>query len=280
MLGFGRRVPMNRSLLIIGLAFIVLGSVGALIYWDSFINISYFEEDETFSAENIQQLDIDASIGKIAVVQGKDKDFKVAYKVADRLVEEKGKPQIELTAGTLKVSLPYKKQGGILSFLPKNHNSTEITVHVPEGHALDELVAKSHVGAIEITDQVIKKVNTSSNLAQTKLIRVQSEAVKMRSDVGSLILNDVTGTVDAKNEVGEIYIQLEEVTGDIQAKTEVGEVTMALSKKPVDATIIAKSQVGSATVFDSGDDHIVQSPKYHLDLRSDVGSVSVKLLGD
>lgn len=269
---------MNRLLLVIGLILIIIGSIGATTYWQSYRDVSHIEGEESFSVDEIKRLDIRSSVAKIEVLPSTSEDFSIKYQIPERMIDKVGEPDIRVKDGTLKVSLPYKTKGKFLSFLRKENRSLAVKVYVPKNHLLTEVVATSNVGMIVLKDQEIPSVDVSSNVAQIKLENLQAETIDVRSDVGSIVLTNFTGRVNAENEVGEVRLQTDELTDDVNAKTEIGEISLTLSNQPENANIRGNSQVGDVSIFGSKADYILPDAEHDVDLKSEVGSVKVKIL--
>ncbi|WP_033542949.1 DUF4097 family beta strand repeat-containing protein [Planococcus sp. CAU13] len=158
--------------------------------------------------------------------------------------------------------------------LEAENGSTDFT-HIGAG----SLTVNSTNGDISLTSIQAKQIEAETENGQLKLQDVQSAKVNVVSANGDILLKDVDGDVIAQTDNGRVQHAAFHLDRTIQLETDNGSILLETKKQPENATIRAEVDWGSISVFGSKDTKTVFGSGHHsIDLRSDNGSITVKLI--
>lgn len=140
---------------------------------------------------------------------------------------------------------------------------------------------------IALPEKVYDRLRVTNAFGRIEVQEIAAERVEVKLDAGQIVLDRVTGEIDARTEAGEIVMQGLDLKDDVTAKTSVGKVTVGLIESPAAVRVSLGSELGSVRSELEGLDIQEQSgrklvgaigsdgPK--LTLQSEVGEVELKL---
>lgn len=158
--------------------------------------------------------------------------------------------------------------------LEAENGSTDFS-HIGAG----SITANSTNGDILLTSVQAKQIEAETENGQLKLQDVQSVKVNVVSANGDILLKEVDGDVVAQTDNGRIQLAATHLDHSIRLETDNGAILLETKKQPEHATIRAEVDWGSISVFGSKETKTVFGSGQHpIDLRSDNGSIKVKLV--
>ncbi|WP_394121956.1 DUF4097 family beta strand repeat-containing protein [Planococcus donghaensis] len=191
---------------------------------------------------------------------------------------------------TLKVQLPDKFYETIEiasdhgSINGNRLQSTQIKAETDNGHislehlSAGECVVKSDNGEIDLKSIQAKKLRAKTDNGQLKLKDMQVNEVYATSDNGAIVMKEIEGDVRAKTDNGRIHLVTADIERNIALETDNGSILLETQVEPKNATIQAKVDWGSISVFGlKNRKSIFGNGNHMVDLQSDNGSITVQL---
>lgn len=261
------RVPFWLILIIVGVSMVVIGAVIL-----SIVDLDkYFPKEDiyqSFSYEEISNLDIDAGIGKFNIK--KSTDNKV-------LVDGKSLPKdrYEVTAknNTLKISYKQKWFNCFDNSIFHNKNQAEITVYLPEKE-YENFVFDGGVGENNITDLYVKNADIDAGVGESvfKNFRVKN---KSDIDIGvgeTRFENCELNQSNIDTGIGEVYFS-GKISGNTEIDMGVGEAEFNIDGYKNEYDIDYDKGVGEVNINGGETSHIPSKP-IKIDLDCGVGEVT------
>lgn len=191
---------------------------------------------------------------------------------------------------TLKVQLPDKFYEMIVissdhgSINGNRLQSTQIHAETDNGRIIleemsaGECVVKSDNGSIDLKSIQAKKLRAKTDNGQLKLKGIQVNEVNATSDNGAIVMKEIEGDVRAKTDNGRIHLVTADIERNIALETDNGSILLETQVEPKNATIRAKVDWGSISVFGlKNRKSIFGNGDHVVDLQSDNGSITVQL---
>ncbi|CAH8704885.1 DUF4097 domain-containing protein [Paenibacillus thiaminolyticus] len=138
----------------------------------------------------------------------------------------------------------------------------EITIHATETQVLERLKANVAMGTFTISGGRVDELEANSNLGGVIVKQLQGKRVKLSSDAGSVLAEDVDAVIDASSSLGQV--KLLRTTQSVTAKADAGSIVID-QKEP--HPITASSNLGSIKIS--------VSPQFDgvYDLRTNLGDI-------
>lgn len=162
--------------------------------------------------------------------------------------------------------------------------STQIKAETDNGRislehmSAGECVVKSDNGEIDLKSIQAKKLRAKTDNGQLKLKNVQVNEVHVTSDNGAIVMKEIEGDVRAKTDNGRIHLVTADIERNIALETDNGSILLETQVEPKNATIHAKVDWGSISVFGLKNRKSIFGNGHHVvDLQSDNGSITVQL---
>ncbi|WP_298827433.1 DUF4097 family beta strand repeat-containing protein [uncultured Planococcus sp.] len=163
--------------------------------------------------------------------------------------------------------------------------STQIKAETDNGHislehlSAGECVVKSDNGEIDLKSIQAKKLRAKTDNGQLKLEDMQVNEVHATSDNGAIVMKEIEGNVRAKTDNGRIHLVTADIERNIALETDNGPILLETQVEPKNATIQAKVDWGSISVFGlKNRKSIFGNGNHMVDLQSDNGSITVQLV--
>ena len=172
---------------------------------------------------------------------------------------------VQAENGTLKLNFEDNDNAGWLNINIGNiqRRYHEVIIHASENFVLDNLSSNVSAGAFEMTGGHIKRLEASSNLGRVKVKNVTGDFVKLRSDSGQVVADNVDAEIEASSSLGSV--DLNQTKKQVQASANAGSISIVqAAAHPIDA----EGQLGSVNI------RVVPEYNGKFDLKTELGSVS------
>lgn len=139
--------------------------------------------------------------------------------------------------------------------------------------------ATSENGDVRLNSIQAKNIEVETENGKLVLHDIQSGNVKATSANGAIAMKEIDGVVHAQTDNGRIHLVADNLDRAIELETDNGAILLETRKQPENATIRAEVDWGSISVFGSKNAKtIFGSGQHPIDLQSDNGSITVKLI--
>ncbi|TQR43255.1 DUF4097 family beta strand repeat-containing protein [Paenibacillus popilliae] len=172
---------------------------------------------------------------------------------------------VQAENGTLELNFEDNDNAGWLNINIGNiqRRYHEVIIHASENFVLDNLSSNVSAGAFEMTGGHIKRLEASSNLGRVKVKNVTGDFVKLRSDSGQVVADNVDAEIEASSSLGSV--DLNQTKKNVQASANAGSISIVqAAAHPIDA----EGQLGSVNI------RVVPEYNGKFDLKTELGSVS------
>ncbi|OBY78904.1 hypothetical protein BBG47_14305 [Paenibacillus sp. KS1] len=172
---------------------------------------------------------------------------------------------VQAEDGTLELNFEDNDHAGWLNINIGNMQRRyhEVIIHTSENFVLDNLSSNVSAGAFEMTGGHIKRLEASSNLGRVKVKNVTGDFVKLRSDSGQVVADNVDAEIEASSSLGSV--DLNQTKKYVQASANAGSISIVqAAAHPIDA----EGQLGSVNI------RVVPEYNGKFDLKTELGSVS------
>jgi len=172
---------------------------------------------------------------------------------------------VQAENGTLELNFEDTDNAGWLNINIGNTQRRyhEVIIHTSEDFVLDNMSSKVSAGTFEMTGGHIKQLEALSNLGRVKVKNVTGDFVKLRSDSGQVVADNVDAEIEASSSLGSV--DLNQTKKHVQASADAGSISIVqAAAHPIDA----EGQLGSVNI------RVVPEYNGKFDLKTELGSVS------
>ncbi|BFH66058.1 hypothetical protein J27TS7_09030 [Paenibacillus dendritiformis] len=258
---------MNKTILnMVGIGCIAAGVLGLFSFGTETLTTSQlpYYEYTIEAGTDLERVELRGDRGDIEVNWVFDGGNKIEIngQAPDKVISNLGEAKV--SNGTL--VLDYRTNGPeqwfrLFGMKAQNQNH-EITIHATETHVLERLKADLAMGTFKITGGRVDELEASSKLGEVIVKQLQGNRVKLSSDAGTVLAEDVDAVIDASSSLGQVKLLY--TTQSVTAKADAGNVVID-QKEP--HPIKASSNLGAIKIS--------VSPKFEgiYDLRTNLGDI-------
>ncbi|MBN3524532.1 DUF4097 family beta strand repeat-containing protein [Paenibacillus apiarius] len=162
----------------------------------------------------------------------------------------------------------------------------EIHIHAPKEFVLDRFQARLSMGSFVMTNGQVKHLDAESNLGQVIVKQVKGEQVKLKSDAGKIVAENVDAAITANASLGEVKllntvkpVEVEASAGNvfieqqnphpIQASSNLGNIKILVSPL-FDGVYDARANLGNVSSPESK-----MKSNMVIQARTDAGNISI-----
>lgn len=271
-----------KKLFITGLVLLVVGLGGLLL--TGFRNeTKTFTEEKIIDTNGINTLDVKVDVGEINIIESVREDIFVQYEgnvPANRFqfaVERNG-DQVEIVV----------REKHIFYLIPhiNFHKKQTLTVEIPKT-GLGKVSVDGDAASVNVDAEHAKEFNITTDTGKITVHKFDGDYMKVRSDVGAVVVKDASGELDILTDSGKIEISLKEINKDIHLESDVGSIHVDMKKVPESFVFDVDSEVGNVKVNGlEGFEKVERSSfRYQkgekgpvLRARTDVGSITINAM--
>lgn len=270
-----------KKLLITGLVLLVVG-LGGLFLTGLSNETKTFTEEKNIDSKGIHTIDIKVDVGEVNIIESVREDIFVQYEgnvPANRFqfaVERNG-DQVEIVA----------REKHTFFLIPhiNFHKKQTITVEIPKG--LAKVVVDGDTANVNVDAEHAKEFNITSDTGKITVRKFDGDYMKVRSDVGAVVVKDASGELDIQTDSGKIEISLKEITKNILLESDVGSIHVDMKELPESFVLDVDSEVGNVKVNGLESFEKVERSSFRfqkgekgpvLRARTDVGSITINAL--
>lgn len=258
---------MNKTILnMVGIGCIAAGVLGLFTFGTETLTTSQHPHYQyTIEAgTELKRVELEGDLGDIQVnwvFDGGD-TIEINGQAPDQVISNLG--GAEVSNGTLVLDYRSKEPEQWIRLFGVNSQKQnhDITIHATETQALERLKANLAMGTFKMTGGRVGELEANSNLGEVIVKQFQGKQVKLSSDAGMVLAEDVDAVIEASSSLGQV--KLLHTTQSVTTKADAGNVVI-VQKEP--HPITASSNLGAI--------QISVSPQFDgvYDLRTNLGDI-------
>jgi len=271
-----------KKLFITGLVLLVVGLGGLLL--TGFRNeTKTFTEEKIIDTNGINTLDVKVDVGEINIIESVREDIFVQYEgnvptARLQFDAERNGNQVEIAAR--------EKRSFVLIPHINFHKKQTLTVEIPKT-GLGKVSVDGDAASVNVDAEHAKEFNITTDTGKITVHKFDGDYMKVRSDVGAVVVKDASGELDILTDSGKIEISLKEINKDIHLESDVGSIHVDMKKVPESFVFDVDSEVGNVKVNGlEGFEKVERSSfRYQkgekgpvLRARTDVGSITINAM--
>ncbi|MBH0172636.1 DUF4097 family beta strand repeat-containing protein [Fictibacillus phosphorivorans] len=188
----------------------IIGNAVLFMMGESPFNLAKINEQKSIVASSINEIKIESSVGDVFVLPHDGDQISISMK---------GKTE--------------KKFSDDFSLSVKN-NKNKLTIQAiqKKNTKLFSLFSGDYELLIKLPKAEYKRLQVNSDTSDIKMHAIKANNIDLQTNLGDILLEDVTGVVSAKSDVGDININLLHIKKDIFAKSNLGDITIKTKNEP------------------------------------------------
>lgn len=279
-----------KKLALFGLILFGIGIVGTMVTSGSQVSIGSqvsVDEEKTVAVNGIKELDIRLDVGKVRIMEGDDDEFAFRYygemskRAKDNILFD-----VKEEAQTVKVTVQNNQkkifQLPFINFDFKSNTNLDITI--PK-KVLEKIAVKANVSEMLFQQIEVNELIATNDVGKISVNQFTGETAAIRSDVGSVAVENSSGNLDVQTATGKIRVELERFSDDMTLKSDVGVIDVLMKEQPEHGTLDLKSEVGRIKLTGLSNFNDLSGRHIHssigkgeptLKVKTDVGAINIK----
>ncbi|MCM3339359.1 DUF4097 domain-containing protein [Paenibacillus sp. MER TA 81-3] len=281
-----RRVWLN----LLGIGCIVAGIAGLFYFgMDKLLYSQLPGYNYSIAIEpDLEQIEMEANRSEIKVNWHFDEQRKIELsgQAPEQTIQKLGKTKVE--NGVLRLDYNDTESAEWLNLFQFNSRQQhhEIHIHAPKELVLDRFQARLAMGSFVMTDGQVKQLDVESNLGQVIVKQVKGEQVKLKSDAGKIVTENVDAAITVNASLGEVKllnttrpVDIDASAGNvfieqqnphpIQASSNLGNIKILVSPL-FDGVYDARANLGNVSSPESK-----MKSNMVIQVRTDAGNISI-----
>ncbi|MRH44053.1 DUF4097 family beta strand repeat protein [Aquibacillus halophilus] len=279
-----------KKVALLAFVFLIIGIIGTVMYGGSVFSIGtneVIDEKKQIDGADIDSLDINMDVGQVNLYESKDNSFNIHLNgnmprsTVDNIVfdvkEENNYIIIEVgTREDFVFSIP-----GLFNF---SNGSIELDIELPK-KAYDTIEVSTDVGGVMVDQLQVEQLDASTDVGTILINQLISKKALLSSNVGEVVVNGGIGAFTIDTDTGEIGLNMKEVIEPISIRSDVGEIDVTVQKQPVNLVLDLKSDIGDVSVKNLEGFNNSEGQEMYIEIgqggptlkaSTDVGSISVE----
>lgn len=234
-----------KKISIIALILLLVGVVGSILTFNLMESPTAISEEKVIDNNNITALDIHANNQTVKIISTKESTTKVEL-TGKGTKESKDELSVGVEGNTLAIQTVNQRKFFHIDFFG---TSLTLTVYLPE-KVYESLQVDIDNGHFEADQLTIKDVDAKTNNGTIEMSNIAANLVKIESDNGKLILEDVDGEIVGETNNGSISLVTSDLDRPIELESDNGSIKVKSDKEPTNATLRVDTDNGKINIFD------------------------------
>ncbi|MED1863033.1 DUF4097 family beta strand repeat-containing protein [Fictibacillus nanhaiensis] len=204
----------------------IIGNGVLFMMGESPFNLAKINEQKSIETSSINEIMIESSAGDV---------FVLPHDGDQIIITMKGKTE--------------KKFADNFSLSVKtDENKLRIQAKQKENTNLFSLFSGDYELLVKLPQAEYKRLQVNSDTSDIKMHAIKANDIQLQTNLGDILLEDITGAVSAKSDVGDIDIQLLHIKKDIIAKSNLGDITIKTKNEPDQLRTDLRNTIGEETI--------------------------------
>lgn len=228
--------------------------------------------------DELKNISVDFSQGKIKLTESKDDNIYVIFK-ADKDIEGEKYLEVEQKSDALEINSVNKNKLKLL-----NNTSMKIELQIPKSYKQNIYISTSVGDTVFDKDLDIKDLTVKSNVGDIKLNKaIKCESYDIQNDTGDIKVYSIDGAGSIESDVGDVKCGIYGIKGDIDIVSNIGNIKLNVSR---DLAFKFKSDKEPEDIdidfnkVSKDDDNFYgeygKNPSYTIDVKSDIGDIDLQ----
>ncbi|ALX48413.1 DUF4097 family beta strand repeat-containing protein [Lentibacillus amyloliquefaciens] len=260
-----------KRISIIALVLLVVGALGSLLTFQSLNDSTSVSEEETFSDNNITDIEISANNEEVEVMSTEDRATKVEL-TGTSSEEIENYLSADVEDETLSIELKDKRLFDFFNFIGTN---LTLKVYLPE-KTYNSLQADIDNGSFQVEQLSINNVEGEVDNGHFDMKDIAAAMVNVEADNGAISLENIEGKINGDVNNGEIYLKTNNLDHPLTLESNNGDIEVETDQEPTNAVFDIKTNNGEATVFGSSNwNTVIGNGDNQIKLTTNNGNINV-----
>lgn len=261
---------MRNVRVLVGLIVITIGVVGMILTWNNYTETRNVAFEYIVDNDDIHSIHLQDDIASIEVLPAPGADIIISWEENVNL--KANQLTIDENGNQLEIKRESKGFGIMLPTLNKRKNNVKLYVPADK---LVMLTIKNALGSVLVRDIQVEDLNVQTDVQRIVIENVEANNIEATTSVGSIEIENSTGSIFARSNVGSVDVDVKEIIGNMNLRSDVGSVTLTTDEQQDNVSFSGSSELGSVRIFGERTSTLADYAEFEVHLQTDVGSIEV-----
>lgn len=271
-----------KKLLLIGAVLFVIGVAG-LFLTGVISEEKTVVEEKIIDSEGVNAVEIKVDIGRVNIIESDSDDILVKYE--GNVPTDSFKFAAERKGDQVDIAAHSKRTYFFIPFVNLKFNEKRTFDIVIPKKGLTKVAVNGDTARIIVDTENVKEFVATSDTGKIEIQKFHGEFMKLRTDVGGIVVTEASGEMDIRTDTGSIRLTMKEMRNDVHLESDVGSINVDMKQVPESLVLDIDSDIGKVTVkgLEGYESTAKSSLRYQkgekgpvLRVKTDVGPITIE----